>query len=113
MEGLLNGDRREQTSLRQRGTDFVVAGDHSSRCQGLDLEWEAARDTHRSGALAAALYVSRHYSDHSLRELGQLAGGMEYAAVTVAIRRFEKRLLVDKKLAKRLNHTLKMLQVKT
>ena len=72
MEGLLNGDRREQTSLRQRGTDFVVAGDHSSRCQGLDLEWEAARDTHRSGALAAALYVSRHYSDHSLRELGPI-----------------------------------------
>ena len=55
MEGLLNGDRREQTSLRQRGTDFVVAGDHSSRCQGLDLEWEAARDTHRSGSAGCRL----------------------------------------------------------
>src|SRR6516225_1906323 len=30
MEGLLNGDRREQTSLRQARSDFVVAGDQQN-----------------------------------------------------------------------------------
>jgi chromosomal replication initiation ATPase DnaA len=76
-------------------------------------EWELAKEAHRSGVLAAALYVSRHYSDHSLREFGQLVGGMQYPAVTMAIRRFEKRLPLDKRLVKRLNRVLKMLQVKT
>jgi hypothetical protein len=37
----------------------------------------------------------------------------EYPTVTMAIRRFEKRLQVDKKLANRLKHVLKMFQVKT
>jgi hypothetical protein len=45
--------------------------------------------------------------------LGQLAGAMEYPAVTMAIRRFEKRLQVDKTLTRRLKQVLKMLQVKT
>jgi hypothetical protein len=44
---------------------------------------------------------------------GPLVGGVEYPAVTTAIRRFEKGLQADKKLADRLNHVLKMLQVKT
>ena len=76
-------------------------------------EWELAKEAHGSGALAAALYVSRHYSDHSLRELGRSVGGMQYPAVTMAIRRFEKRLAMDKTVVKRVNRVSKMLQVKT
>jgi hypothetical protein len=35
--------------------------------------------------------LRRHHSDKTLRELGQLAGGMHYPAVTMAVRRFEAR----------------------
>jgi hypothetical protein len=36
-----------------------------------------------NGTRAAALYVAWHYSDRTLRELGELAGGTEYPAVTM------------------------------
>jgi hypothetical protein len=66
-----------------------------------------------TGALAAALYFGRNYSDRTLRELGQLAGGMQYPAVTMAIRRFGKRLESDKNLAKKVKCLNKLLLVKT
>ena len=114
MKGLLKGDRREQTSFRQARTKVLSWKEITQAvAKAWDTDWERAKEAHGSGARAAALYVSRHYSDRSLRELGQLVGGVEYPAVTMAIRRFEKRLQMDKKLANRLNHVLKMLQVKT
>jgi hypothetical protein len=56
--------------------------------------------------------VARHYSDRTLRELAQLAAGMEYPAVTMAIRRLERRLNADKDLAKKMQRVLALLQVK-
>src|SRR5262249_8213582 len=110
MKGLLKGDRREQTTLRQARTK-VLSGEQIT--QAVAKAWEIAKQAHGRRELAAALHVGRHYSDYSLRELGQLAGAMEYPAVTMAIRRFEKRLQVDKTLTRRLKQVLKMLQVKT
>jgi hypothetical protein len=49
------------------------------------------------------------YSDRTLRELGQLAGDMQYPAVTMAIRRFSKRL---KTLAKKVKRLYRMLLIK-
>jgi len=114
MKGLLKGDRREQTGLRQVRAK-VLSWKQVTRAVSKvwDTEWEIAKGSHGSGALAAALYVSRHHSDRSLRELGELAGGMQYPAVTMAIRRLEKRLPVDRTLTKRVNRVLKMLQIKT
>ena len=114
MKGLLKGDWREQTTLRQVRTK-VLSWEQITQAvaKAWGTEWEIAKQAHGSGALAAALYVSRHYSDYSLRELGQLVGAMEYPAVTMAIRRFEKRLRVDKTLTRRVNQVLKMLLVKT
>jgi chromosomal replication initiation ATPase DnaA len=58
-----------------------------------------------------ALYIARHHSDRTLRELAQLVGGMEYPAVTMAIRRLEQRLKFDKDLAKKMQRVLGLLQV--
>ena len=66
-----------------------------------------------TGALAAALYFGRNYSDRTLRELGQLAGGMQYPAATMAIRRFARRLEGDKSLTKKVKRLNKLLLVKT
>jgi hypothetical protein len=52
-------------------------------------------------------------SDRTLRELAQLAGSMEYPAATMAIRRLERRLKLDKHLAKKVQRVLRLLQVKT
>ena len=45
------------------------------------------------------MYVARSHSDRTLPESGQLAGGMEYPAVTMAIRRLEARWSSDQSLA--------------
>ena len=114
MKGTLTGDRREQTTLRQTRTEELSWEQITEVVSKVwNMEWEIARKAHGSGARAAALFLGRHYSGETLHELGQRLGGMEYPAVTMAIRRFEKRLEEDKELAKRLKQLLKMLQVKT
>jgi hypothetical protein len=45
--------------------------------------------------LAMTLYLGRHCTGLTLRELGEAAGGMDYSAVAAAIRRFEGKLAQD------------------
>jgi chromosomal replication initiation ATPase DnaA len=67
------------------------------------------RTDHGNGALGTALYLARKHSDKTLRELGGLAGGMQYPAVTMAIRRLAKRLETDKALARKVKRVETML----
>jgi hypothetical protein len=76
-------------------------------------DWETLAAGHGNGALGAALYLARKHSDKTLRELGGLAGGMQYPAVTMAIRRLAKRLETDKGLARKVKRVERMLFVKT
>jgi chromosomal replication initiation ATPase DnaA len=39
-----------------------------------------------------ALYVARRCTGLTLRQLGQEVGGMDYTAVSMAVKRFEQRL---------------------
>jgi hypothetical protein len=114
MKKLLKGDRREQTGLRK-------AKEGSVNWQQITLavgelwrqDWETLRAGYGNGAVAAALYLGRNCSDKTLRELGELAGGMQYPAVTMAIRRFTKQLQSNRLLAKKMKHLELMLLVKT
>jgi putative transposase len=114
MKKLLEGDHREQTGIRKAkegslnwGTITVAV----SEVWGQD--WELLRAGYGNGALAAALYFGRNYSDRTLRELGELAGGMQYPAVIMAIRCFAKRVERDKDLAKKIKRLNRMWLVKT
>ena len=114
MKKLLEGDHREQTGIRKAkegNLNWETITSAISEVWGQD--WEVLRAGYGTGALAAALYFGRNYSDRTLRELGQLAGGMQYPAVTMAIRRFGKRLESDKSLAKKVKRLNKLLLVKT
>jgi chromosomal replication initiation ATPase DnaA len=71
------------------------------------------RTDHGNGALGTALYLARKHSDKTLRELGRLADGMRYSAVTMAIRPLAKRLETDKALARKVKRVEKILFVKT
>src|SRR5258708_23881411 len=77
-----------------------------------DQEWQTLSTAHGNGARSVALYVARHHSDRTLRELAQLTGGMEYPAVTMAIQRLERLLKSDKGLAKKIQRVFRPLQVK-
>jgi hypothetical protein len=76
-------------------------------------EWEVDNQAPGSAARAAALYISRYYLDQTLRELCQRVEGIDYAAVTIAIRRFKKQLEEDKGPSRCVKCILTILHVKT
>jgi hypothetical protein len=108
---LPKGNRREQTGVRQASVGRLTwPAITAVVSEQWGQDWETLEAGHGNGALAAALYFGLQYSDKTLRELGQLAGGMQYPAVTMAIRRFAKRLEADKTLAKKMKELTKMLR---
>jgi putative transposase len=114
MSQLLKGDRREQTGLRDIGARRLSWKQITEAVSAVwDQEWQTLSTAHGNAARSVALYIARHHSDCTLRELAQLVGGKEYPAVTMAIRRLEQRLKFDKDLAKKTQRVLKLLQVKT
>jgi chromosomal replication initiation ATPase DnaA len=50
----------------------------------------------------AALWFGRRQGRLPLAKLGELAGGMDYSAVSVAVRRFSQRIAKDTKLRRKL-----------
>lgn len=113
MKKRLAGNQREQTAIRKAGAgnlNWAAITKAVSKTWGQD--WDLLQTAYGNSALGAALYFGRNYSDKTLRELGQLAGGMQYPAVTMAVRRFSKRLETDKALAKKVGRLSRMLLVK-
>lgn len=49
----------------------------------------------------------------TLKALGDRIGGMDYAAVSMGIRRFERRLIMERELKQQFNRIVRMLDVKT
>ena len=62
---------------------------------------------------AAVCYLSRKHAGMTLREIGKAAGGMDYAAVSMMLKRFEKRLPSDEVVRKRVLEAEVILNVKT
>lgn len=62
--------------------------------------WQAFANRHGDWGRDAALWLGRRAGRLSLRELGERAQGLDYAAVAVAVRRFPGRLAHDAALAK-------------
>jgi hypothetical protein len=62
--------------------------------------WEDFRDRHGDWGRDMVLYLGRKVCGMPLKALGQEMGGMDYAAVSVAVRRLEKRLGQDRALRK-------------
>ncbi|HXM04359.1 MAG TPA: transposase [Chthoniobacterales bacterium] len=112
MKKRLAGSQREQTGIRKAGAgslNWKTITKAVSQTWGQD--WDHLQTAYGNNALGAALYFGRNYSDKTLRELGQLAGGMNYPAVTMAVRRFSKRLETDEDLAKKVKRLSRMLLV--
>jgi hypothetical protein len=74
----------------------VVRGVEAARGE----RWAESAGRHGDPGLAMALYLGRRRTGLTLRTLGEAAGGIDYAAVCMAIKRFEQRLAKDKSLRK-------------
>ncbi len=73
--------------------------------------WDALATARGNGALPAAFLIGQKYAGLRLKEMGQLAGGLEYPAVNAAIARFEKRLKIDRELQKKIKKVAKELNI--
>jgi REP element-mobilizing transposase RayT len=62
-------------------------------------KWRNICDRRSDWGRELALYLGRRLSVMKLRDLGQEVGGADYAAVSIAIKRFEARLSAERKLA--------------
>lgn len=60
--------------------------------EGLKGEkWEQFRDRYGDSGRDLVLWLGRKRGGLGLRELGLLAGGLDYTSVSLAVKRFEKR----------------------
>jgi hypothetical protein len=100
IRGMLAGDAREQPSVRRMARrprwEAVIKGVEALQGE----QWEAFKNRHGDWGRDLALYLGRRRCQLKLRELGELAGGMDYASVAAAVIRFGARLERDKALAR-------------
>jgi putative transposase len=114
MLGVLKGDRREQTGLRLKerlSVDWVDIIEAITEVW--DQQWDALANSRGNGALPAAFFLGQRYAGLRLKEMGELAGGVEYPAVNAAIARFERRLKIDRELQKKFKKIAKKLKIET
>jgi putative transposase len=103
--------RREETGARQlRRRDFreVVAVVSKLKQE----RWERFRDRHGDWGRDLAFWLGRVHCGLKLSELGELAGGIDYSAVSIATIRWRKRLQTDKKLRELQRRAVEMLNEK-
>ena len=100
MRGQVRGEGREQTSLRQLRSrpSFTEA---VAVVEGLKKEpWEKFRDRYGDWGRDMALYLGRRLCGLPLKELAAAAGGLDYSSAGTAIKRLERRLATEPKLAR-------------
>jgi putative transposase len=98
-EALGRNRRREQPgarALRRRAFGDAIAAVSELKSES----WESFRDRHGDWGRDLTLWLGRMHCGLKLRELGELAGGLDYATVSVATRRWADRVAKDKKLLK-------------
>jgi hypothetical protein len=77
----------------------------------LGHDWETLTAARGNGALATAFFLGQRYAGLGLREIGEVAAGLEYSAVHAAITRFQKRLKIDQELQQKLKKVAKILRI--
>lgn len=86
--GAQRGNRREQRGLRELAR--VVSWERIILAleRVKEEKWVQFRERRGDWGRDAALWLGRRQGRLKLAELGRLAGGMDYAAVSLALRRF-------------------------
>jgi len=85
-------NQREQPSFKGLGCSGNLAANRCRAGAEQRRELGAIQPTLRDWGRDAALWLGRRRGRYRLAELGQLAGGMDYAAVGQAVARFSRRL---------------------
>lgn len=76
-------------------------------------QWREFSGVRGDWGRAAVCHIARKHAGMTLREIGEAAGGMDYGAVSMMLKRFGKRLESDGKIRRLLAKAEGMLNVKT
>jgi len=105
----LGRETGSKRALRKRVTmDEVIRA--VEQAKGEDREEFGSR--HGDTGMALVMWVARRCTGLTLREIGEAAGGRDYAAAGMAIRRLERRLAKDGPLRQQLQRVSDLLHVK-
>ena len=85
-------NKREQSAVRRLEPRLSWARIVSALEKVKGEDWSEFSGRHGDWGRDAALWLGRKRGRYTLGELGQLAGGMDYAAVGQAVSRLDKRL---------------------
>jgi REP-associated tyrosine transposase len=109
---MLKGDRTEQKSLRTLEKPPVDWAAIVAAIEKVwDEPWEDIRQRHGDPGCALAMLIARRFGGMSLRATGHAAGGLQYPAVSDAVRRISSRLETDGALEKRFKKLRKILKL--
>jgi putative transposase len=113
VRGMLKGDRTEQKSLRALEKPPIDWERIIAVIEKLwDEPWEEISQRHGDPGRELAMLIARRYGGMSLREIGEAVGGLQYPAVSDAVRRTSARLETDRALEKRFKRLCKILKLK-
>jgi len=105
----LGRETGSKRALRARVTmDEVIGAVETARGE----TWEEFGSRRGDTGSALVMWVARRCTGLTLREIGEAAGGKDYAAVGMAIRRLERRFPEDKPLRQHLDTVSSLLHVK-
>ncbi len=108
----MQGDRIEQKSLRALETPPVDWERVVAAIEQLWSEpWEQLSQRHGDPGRELAMLIARRYGGMSLREIGDAVGGLQYPAVSDAVRRTSAQLEIDQELKKRFKRICKILRL--
>jgi hypothetical protein len=106
----LQGNIKEQPALRllqaRPGWPEVIRALEKVKGE----RWLDFRDRHRDWGRDLALYLGRTRCGLALREIGELAGGLDYRTVSWNVARFARLIEKDKQVRKSLEHVQKHIQ---
>ena len=105
-EGSRETEHRGRLRQRVRFEDVVIAVEE---CRGEKRESWLRK--HGDTGKWTVLWLARRYCGRTLSELGQELGGMDYAAVSMGLRRFEDRLSTDRTLRKEVKVSTQLLNI--
>ena len=109
---MLAGNRNEQKALREMEKPPVDWDRITSAIEELWRKpWKEVSGRHGYPGRELAMLIARRYGGMSLREIGQAVGGLQYPAVSDAVRRISARLERDRALEKMFKRLCKILKL--
>jgi hypothetical protein len=105
----IRGNPREQRALKKLGGGLRWAEIVKALEKVKGEKWAQFSQRYGDWGRDAALWLGRKRGRYKLSELGELAGGMDYAAVGQAVSRFGRRLEAERGLRRKFNEIEKQL----